>query len=147
MWFLIWWCIVCRCRVQFTLVLRKHHCRACGQVFCQQCSAKTATLPKFGIEKEVNNLRLFLFFILFIHKFKINSRIYCHLYFCIIYKVRVCDACLEQVTKPPNANAVTKLESLDTPTVHISSSQESQVCTFIIFRMNIISNTCITVLF
>ncbi|CAG9773958.1 unnamed protein product [Ceutorhynchus assimilis] len=42
-----------RCRVQFTLLQRKHHCRACGQVFCSQCTTKTTTLPKFGIEKEV----------------------------------------------------------------------------------------------
>uniref|UniRef100_A0A1B6CX77 Hepatocyte growth factor-regulated tyrosine kinase substrate n=1 Tax=Clastoptera arizonana TaxID=38151 RepID=A0A1B6CX77_9HEMI len=42
-----------RCRVQFGMVQRKHHCRACGQVFCSQCSSRTCTLPKFGIEKEV----------------------------------------------------------------------------------------------
>ncbi|XP_046660667.1 hepatocyte growth factor-regulated tyrosine kinase substrate isoform X2 [Homalodisca vitripennis] len=42
-----------RCRVQFSMVQRKHHCRACGQVFCSQCSSRTCTLPKFGIEKEV----------------------------------------------------------------------------------------------
>ncbi|KAJ8728217.1 hypothetical protein PYW08_016602 [Mythimna loreyi] len=42
-----------RCRVAFSLMVRRHHCRACGQVFCQQCSAKQSTLPKFGIEKEV----------------------------------------------------------------------------------------------
>ncbi|XP_029045385.1 hepatocyte growth factor-regulated tyrosine kinase substrate isoform X1 [Osmia bicornis bicornis] len=42
-----------RCRVSFNLVQRKHHCRACGQVFCNQCSSKTCTLPKFGFEKEV----------------------------------------------------------------------------------------------
>ncbi|KAK7870198.1 hypothetical protein R5R35_012746 [Gryllus longicercus] len=41
------------CRIQFGMVQRKHHCRACGQVFCGQCSSKTAALPKFGIEKEV----------------------------------------------------------------------------------------------
>ncbi|XP_077260053.1 hepatocyte growth factor regulated tyrosine kinase substrate [Temnothorax americanus] len=42
-----------RCRVTFGMVQRKHHCRACGQVFCGQCSNKVSTLPKFGIEKEV----------------------------------------------------------------------------------------------
>ncbi|KAK9295452.1 hypothetical protein QLX08_010231 [Tetragonisca angustula] len=42
-----------RCRVTFGMVQRKHHCRACGQVFCNQCSSKSTTLPKFGIEKEV----------------------------------------------------------------------------------------------
>lgn len=42
-----------RCRIRFSMVQRKHHCRACGQVFCHQCSSKNTTLPKFGIEKEV----------------------------------------------------------------------------------------------
>ncbi|XP_048467046.1 hepatocyte growth factor-regulated tyrosine kinase substrate [Rhincodon typus] len=42
-----------RCRVQFGVVTRKHHCRACGQIFCGKCSSKSSTIPKFGIEKEV----------------------------------------------------------------------------------------------
>ncbi|XP_030751579.1 hepatocyte growth factor-regulated tyrosine kinase substrate isoform X2 [Sitophilus oryzae] len=42
-----------RCRVQFSMIQRKHHCRACGQVFCASCTSKTTTLPKYGIEKEV----------------------------------------------------------------------------------------------
>lgn len=42
-----------RCRAVFSMIVRKHHCRACGQVFCSQCSSKNISLPKFGIEKEV----------------------------------------------------------------------------------------------
>nr|CAI5819357.1 unnamed protein product [Callosobruchus analis] len=42
-----------RCRVQFNIIQRKHHCRACGQVFCGQCTSRSTTLPKYGIEKEV----------------------------------------------------------------------------------------------
>lgn len=43
-----------RCRVTFSLIQRKHHCRACGQVFCGACTTKSTTLPKYGIEKEVD---------------------------------------------------------------------------------------------
>lgn len=42
-----------RCKSAFSLVQRKHHCRCCGQIFCDKCSSKTSTIPKFGIEKEV----------------------------------------------------------------------------------------------
>jgi len=43
-----------RCRATFTRLLnRKHHCRACGNVFCSDCSSKNSIIPKFGIEKEV----------------------------------------------------------------------------------------------
>ncbi|TMS37801.1 hypothetical protein L596_004660 [Steinernema carpocapsae] len=42
-----------RCRIQFGLITRKHHCRACGQVFCDRCSSKSMILPNFGIEKPV----------------------------------------------------------------------------------------------
>lgn len=49
-----------RCRVTFNIMQRKHHCRACGQVFCAGCTSKTTSLPKFGIEKEVNELFIFI---------------------------------------------------------------------------------------
>uniref|UniRef100_A0A5S6QYU6 Hepatocyte growth factor-regulated tyrosine kinase substrate n=1 Tax=Trichuris muris TaxID=70415 RepID=A0A5S6QYU6_TRIMR len=42
-----------RCRIQFTLITRKHHCRNCGQIFCDKCSGKSLPLPHIGIEKDV----------------------------------------------------------------------------------------------
>uniref|UniRef100_UPI00358DF64C hepatocyte growth factor-regulated tyrosine kinase substrate isoform X1 n=2 Tax=Myxine glutinosa TaxID=7769 RepID=UPI00358DF64C len=42
-----------RCRVLFSMTTRKHHCRACGQIFCSRCSSRASSIPKFGIEREV----------------------------------------------------------------------------------------------
>ena len=42
-----------RCRTEFSTLKRRHHCRACGQIFCHACSSKQAPIPKYGIEKEV----------------------------------------------------------------------------------------------
>ena len=32
------------CQREFTLTVRKHHCRNCGQIFCGDCSNKNASL-------------------------------------------------------------------------------------------------------
>lgn len=42
-----------RCRTEFTMLNRRHHCRSCGQVFCGTCSGKSSTIPEYGIEKPV----------------------------------------------------------------------------------------------
>lgn len=40
---------VCRdCGLGFTVLRRRHHCRACGQVYCADCSKHRMALPHFG---------------------------------------------------------------------------------------------------
>ncbi|KAM7448598.1 hypothetical protein ABFA07_003502 [Porites harrisoni] len=41
------------CRVKFSTFQRQHHCRNCGQVFCQKCSSRVSIIPHYGIEREV----------------------------------------------------------------------------------------------
>ncbi len=41
------------CKDPFSLVRRKHHCRACGGIFCAKCSSGAVALPKFDIQKSV----------------------------------------------------------------------------------------------
>ena len=50
------WCLdrdaeVCfGCRDDFSLFVRKHHCRSCGGVFCGSCSRFQKTLPMLGYD-------------------------------------------------------------------------------------------------
>ena len=32
------------CQKEFSLIVRKHHCRNCGQIFCNECSSKMAPI-------------------------------------------------------------------------------------------------------
>ncbi|KAF2840975.1 hypothetical protein M501DRAFT_902973, partial [Patellaria atrata CBS 101060] len=34
------------CGVSFTFWLRKHHCRKCGRVVCDNCSTHRITIPR-----------------------------------------------------------------------------------------------------
>lgn len=41
------------CQEPFTFVRRRHHCRACGKVFCNRCSNHLMPLPIFGLDRPV----------------------------------------------------------------------------------------------
>jgi hypothetical protein len=41
------------CQVKFTFSERKHHCRNCGGIFCNNCSKYETDIPKLHIQKPV----------------------------------------------------------------------------------------------
>ena len=34
-----------RCGVEFTIIIRKHHCRECGGIYCQDCALNATYSP------------------------------------------------------------------------------------------------------
>lgn len=49
----------CVCGAQFSMFVRKHHCRLCGQVFCHACTASRGMIPSFmQVRSEYLNVRL-----------------------------------------------------------------------------------------
>jgi len=41
------------CKIAFTFVIRKHHCRNCGGIFCSNCSSKKIAILKYGLTEPV----------------------------------------------------------------------------------------------
>eukprot|EP01133_Synstelium_polycarpum_P020517 gene20517-24628_t len=37
-----------RCKTSFSLLVRRHHCRRCGLVFCQKCSSNNVKIPQLN---------------------------------------------------------------------------------------------------
>lgn len=43
----------CKCAAIFTVRVRRHHCRCCGQIFCDACTQAKVALPDLGHEMPV----------------------------------------------------------------------------------------------
>ncbi|CAK9099379.1 1-phosphatidylinositol-3-phosphate 5-kinase FAB1A (Phosphatidylinositol 3-phosphate 5-kinase) (FYVE finger-containing phosphoinositide kinase) (PIKfyve) (Phosphatidylinositol 3-phosphate 5-kinase type III) (PIPkin-III) (Type III PIP kinase) (Protein FORMS APLOID AND BINUCLEATE CELLS 1A) [Durusdinium trenchii] len=43
----------CNCEIAFSLLRRKHHCRACGRIFCANCTTKTVDGTDYGYTGQV----------------------------------------------------------------------------------------------
>jgi len=41
-----------KCNAEFSLFKRRHHCRACGKVFCSNCTTKTTKIKNLGYDEE-----------------------------------------------------------------------------------------------
>lgn len=37
------------CQAEFGFFRRRHHCRACGEIFCASCSSQSRPLPQYGL--------------------------------------------------------------------------------------------------
>eukprot|EP01004_Peranema_trichophorum_P008811 NODE_755_length_2383_cov_18.867699_g646_i0.p1 GENE.NODE_755_length_2383_cov_18.867699_g646_i0~~NODE_755_length_2383_cov_18.867699_g646_i0.p1 ORF type:complete len:712 (+),score=136.02 NODE_755_length_2383_cov_18.867699_g646_i0:207-2138(+) len=54
MWVPDEWATVCQdCRLSFSLLRRKHHCRCCGRIFCASCAKTELPLPQLGYTEKV----------------------------------------------------------------------------------------------
>eukprot|EP01126_Amoeba_proteus_P028547 TRINITY_DN2815_c0_g2_i1.p1 TRINITY_DN2815_c0_g2~~TRINITY_DN2815_c0_g2_i1.p1 ORF type:complete len:156 (+),score=17.14 TRINITY_DN2815_c0_g2_i1:51-518(+) len=40
------------CNQLFSAAVRKHHCRLCGEIFCEKCSSRQITYPELNITDE-----------------------------------------------------------------------------------------------
>jgi hypothetical protein len=45
--------VCCRCKNPFSMLRRKHHCRSCGQIFCDPCTQSKTSLPNMNIVEKV----------------------------------------------------------------------------------------------
>lgn len=109
-----------RCRDDFSITNRKHHCRNCGQVFCAQCSTKQCPLRQYGIEKEVGIDRMEVFDLSFDLEFGV---------FLCYLQVRVCDGCFAKLKRPSTVKAATTRTAAesDLPAEYLNSSLSQQV--------------------
>jgi len=92
------------CNSTFTLFLRKHHCRACGRIFCYHCTLKRISLPK-NIENFPDTHKDYKLVSLFNSLLNLNEN-----------EVRVCDKCYNkifQIKKLYNLILVISLTGLD----------------------------------
>jgi hypothetical protein len=46
------------CKVEFTFMIRRHHCRYCGNIFCYSCTNRKIVIPSF-IKDRPHNTNLF----------------------------------------------------------------------------------------
>ena len=81
-------CIMCsKCNKNFTLTIRKHHCRNCGKVFCYKCSDYQINIP--------NTIDV-----------PIQNRYLNYTYFSGTDKQRVCVDCYDDVREINNLNEI-----------------------------------------
>ncbi|CAE6388233.1 Putative E3 ubiquitin-protein ligase C36B7.05c [Rhizoctonia solani AG-1 IB] len=107
----------CRgCRRKFTWLLRKHHCRRCGQIFCDRCSSRRAVLDPSDVVLEPSVAE---------HQSNYSSSSSTH---------RVCESCYDAVTAsvgvPRSLRAperiVVDTQNLVVPR-HMRSQESSQI--------------------
>lgn len=76
------------CNQNFSWFLRKHHCRACGRIFCYRCSSKSIIIPKHieGMIDDPNGVKSWSQW----NPFKWNTK---------SNQERVCDDCYHRIDR------------------------------------------------
>ncbi|XP_065199437.1 uncharacterized protein LOC135831101 [Sycon ciliatum] len=46
-------CMNSKCRASFSQLVRRHHCRSCGRIYCKPCLANCVALPMLGYQDAV----------------------------------------------------------------------------------------------
>jgi len=72
------------CKTNFTFIQRKHHCRNCGQIFCQSCSNLWIEIP--GYINSAPNKQTYWSLSSYLEYFNLNKN-----------KERVCRKCYEKI--------------------------------------------------
>lgn len=72
------------CKIEFSIINRKHHCRNCGKIFCSKCSDNWIDIPKFvnSVDKE----NIYWSYATYINYFKLTNQ-----------KERTCNSCFLKI--------------------------------------------------
>lgn len=132
------------CSVQFNVIRRKHHCRLCQYIFCNECSKYRAEIPEILCCDSRRRTRSF-------HNIAKNAARnftqFVTSYWTDSQKVRVCKKCLYQISRIENSTRLIHLLSLnkyldieDYSTLRLVNRQYKAVIDFFYKRWEVIQS-------
>jgi hypothetical protein len=100
------------CRAQFWSLLRKHHCRNCGNIFCHNCTSHNIVIPKFITDRpepaDYWNISYYIY-----PSKPIEERVCDACFQLIQYKKQSYSVLTTIMENPPNIDYITKTPDYD----------------------------------